>query len=64
MFLPHTIGDGGKSATKRRGRVPCRTGAGEKPDSGSRGTHRRRFRDTLANQTWNSNERCSRLLCV
>ena len=35
MFLPHTIGNHGKSATKRRGRVPRRTGAGEKPDSGS-----------------------------
>ena len=35
MFLPHTIGNGGESATQRRGRVPRRAGAGQKPDSGS-----------------------------
>ena len=35
MFLSYTIGNSGESATERRGRLPCRTGAGEKPDSGS-----------------------------
>ena len=35
MFLLYTIGNGDESPTERRGILPRRTGAGEKPDSGS-----------------------------